>query len=274
MVELGIVDIREIIRLIKSMYGFDFSNYSLTSFKYRLEKVIAKNNLGSTESLYRKLSDEPDFFDKFMYQISVPSTEMFRDPSVWRWLREIFFNKLDDKHLINFKIWLPHCVSGCELFSLVILLKEINLLDKVKIFATAFSNESITYIKSGDYPLKKIETSVENYIRYKGERDLTDYYTQEKYAVKRDTTLLNNVEFIKDDLTYSRAPKNVKLILMRNVCVYFNPGFQELIQSKMHETLSASGNLIIGLKEGINNKSNVAPRFEVVEENESVYRKK
>jgi hypothetical protein len=57
MIELGIVDIREIIRLINKNYNFDFSNFALTSLKYRLEHVIAKNNLTSPESLFRKLSD-------------------------------------------------------------------------------------------------------------------------------------------------------------------------------------------------------------------------
>jgi len=274
MVELGIVDIREIVRLINSMYGFDFSNYSLTSFKYRLEKVIAKNNLSSPESLYRKLSDEPDFFDKFMHQISVPSTEMFRDPSLWRWLRESYFPLLEEKQLFNFKIWLPHCVSGCELYSLAILLKELNILDKIKIFATTYSNESIDYIKSGEYPLKKIEISSENYKRYQGEFDLSDYYTQEQYAVKRDTSLIKNVEFIKDDINYFRAPRNVKLIMMRNVCIYFNPGFQELIHQRMYESLSAAGNFIIGSKENIKTKGNSTALFELVEENESVYKRR
>lgn len=274
MVELGIVDIREIIRLIKSTQGFDFSTYSLTSLKYRLEKVIAKNSLSSPEALIRKLSDEPGFFDEFMHDVSVPSTEMFRDPSVWRWLREVYFPSLEEKHLLNFKIWLPFCVSGCELYSLTILLREINLLDKVKIIATTYSNKSIEYIRSGEYPLKKIEVSSENYTRYQGENALDDYYTPEKYSVRRDTSLIEGVEFIRDDHEYTRAPKNVKLILMRNVCIYFNPKMQDRIHMKMHETLSGYGNMIIGLKERIKASNTNKPLFDIVEENESVYKKR
>ncbi|MFN2126337.1 MAG: CheR family methyltransferase, partial [Anaerolineales bacterium] len=234
MVELGIVDIREIIRLINSIYGFDFSNYSLTSFKYRLENVIAKNNLNSPESLFRKLSDQPEFFDKFLHQISVPSSEMFRDPSVWRWLREVYFPSLDEKHLLNFKIWLPYCVSGGELYTLAIVLNEINLLDKVKIYATSFSDESIELIKSGEYPYKKIEISSENYRRFQGENEFTNYYKEEKYRVRREIELIKDVEFIKDDINFGNAPKNIKLILLRNVMIYFNPSFQERFIENLH----------------------------------------
>ncbi len=274
MIELGIVDIREIIRLIKAHYDFDFSSCSLTSFKYRLEHVIAKNNLNNAESLFRKLTDEPDFFDTFLHQLCVPSTEMFRDPSVWRWLRESYFPSLDEKHLMNFKIWLPYCVSGGELYSLAILLKEINLLNKVKIFASSFSNESIKNIKAGVYPFKKSEVSVENYRRFQGDTDLSDYFKREKYNVVRDTSLLKNVEFIKDDITFNNAPNNIKLILMRNVMIYFNPAHQEKILQKVHDSLSAYGNLIIGLKEQIKTNHNIHGLFEAVELNESVYKRK
>jgi chemotaxis protein methyltransferase CheR len=274
MVELGIVDIREIIRLIVKNYQFDLSNFSLTSLKYRLEHIVAKNNLSNAEGLFRKLSDQPEFFDTFLNQLCVPSSEMFRDPSLWRWLRESYFPNLEEKHLMNFKIWLPYCVSGGELYSLTILLKEINLLDNVKIIATSFSDKSIQYIKSGIYPFKKNEISIENYKRSHGDSALANYYKREKYNVARDTSLIKNVEFIKDDINFNKAPKNIKLILMRNAFIYFNPKYQEEVLLKMHESLSAYGYLIIGLKEQIGAKSSAKDLFDIVELNESVYKRK
>lgn len=273
MVELGIVDIREIIRLIKDRYNYDFSTFALTSLKYRLEYVIAKNNLSTPESMFRKIGNHPDFFETFLTQICVPSTEMFRDPSFWRWLREVYFANLDDKQLINFKIWLPYCVSGGELYSLCIFLKELNLLDKVKIIATTFSNGSLDLIKSGSYPVKKVETSSENYKRINGEKDLQEYYRQEKFDIKRDTSLIKDVEFIIDNFEFSNAPKNVKLILLRNVMIYFNPSFQDKILAMMYECLSGSGNLVVGLREQIRLNTGL-PAFEAVNLQESVYKKK
>ncbi len=274
MVELGIVDIREIIRLIKNQYDIDFSTFALTSLKYRLEHIIAKNNLSNPENLYRKLTDHRDFFDTFIHQLFVPASEMFRDPSVWRWLREEYFLKMNDKDLINFKIWLPYCVTGGELYTLCILLQELNLLQRVKIFATVFSDTSLEYIKSGEYPLKKIEISSENYTRFQGAKEFSDYYKLEQYIARRDTSLIKNIEFIKDDINFNMAPKNVKLILMRNVMIYFNPSYQEIVLEKIYEALTATGNLLIGLKELIKQSQNSHSLFETIEVNESIYKKK
>ena len=82
MVELGIVDIREIIRLIKSNYDFDFSCFALTSLKYRLEHIIAKNSLSNPESLYRKLTDERDFFDIFLLDFTADVRFLQIDPDL------------------------------------------------------------------------------------------------------------------------------------------------------------------------------------------------
>lgn len=273
MVELGIVDIREIIRIIKDKYNFDLSNFALTSLKYSLESVIFQNSFNSPESLLRRLIDDPEFIDTFIYQLSVPSTEMFRDPSLWRWMNENIFENEDTK-FDNFKIWLPYCVSGGELYTLCIALKEHDLLDKVRIFASCLTQQAIKYIKSGLYPLKKIEVSIENYTRTQAPGNFEDYYKIERNVAIRDTSLIKNVEFIKDDLDFSKGPKNTKLILMRNTLIYFNPKMQSTVLEKIHSYLSVSGYLIIGIKERVKETGAENFLFEAVDPIESVYKKK
>ena len=273
MIDLGIVDIREIIRIIDKVHGLDFSNFALTSFKYSLEKVIAKNSLVNTENLFRKLSEEPDFFDGFMADFFVPSTEMFRDPSLWRWFREDYFPSLPERHFDNFKIWIPQCVSGSELYSLCILLKELNILDKVRIIASSYSKKSIETIKSGKYPVKKLEVSIENYKRIKSDKIFNDYYSMVNNEVVRDTSLIESVEFVEDDIYFSKAPQNVKLILFRNVMIYYTPTYQNTVLEKMHKTLSASGCMVVGVNEQIG-AGKAGGLFELTNQNENVYKRK
>lgn len=272
MVELGIVDIREIIRIIGKVYNYDFSSSALTSFKYSLEKVMAQNAISNPEMLIRKLTDDKEFFDIFLHDLVVPSTEMFRDPSLWRWLREEYFPNLPPRYFDNFKIWLPKNNSGDELYTLCILLKELNILEKVKIFATVFSNKSVEFIKDGKYPLKKLEISIENYKRFHGTDSFDNYYTLKDNAAIRDNSLISSVEFIKDDITFSKAPQNVKLLMFRNSLIYCNPSQQTRLLGKMKQCLSVAGNMILGIKENIVHANNTD--FELINENESVYKRK
>ncbi|NJK85065.1 MAG: hypothetical protein HC906_02930 [Bacteroidales bacterium] len=68
---------------------------------------------------------------------------MFRDPSLWRWLREELLPQTVEKTIGKYRIWFPNCVSGGELYTLTILLKEMGLMDKVEIIATCCSEKSI-----------------------------------------------------------------------------------------------------------------------------------
>lgn len=272
MTELGIVDIREIIKNIAGKYDYDFSEYALTSFKHRLEKLMIKNNLSSVDGLIKKLKNNKGFFDIFLHEISVPSTEMFRDPSLWRWLRDELFINISDKNLGRLKIWFPNSVSGGELYSMAILLKEMDILDKVQIISSSISNKSLEYIKEGRYDLKKIEVSAENYIRFKGESNFLNYYRLDRYYAFRDTSLIKNIEFNKQSINFDNSPMNIKLILFRNSLIYFNPSLQEKILRNMYENLSATGYLILGIKERIKNLD-TNKTFEPVNELEGIYKK-
>jgi chemotaxis protein methyltransferase CheR len=273
MPELGIVDIREIVRIVKSEYDYDFGNYALTSFKQRLERLMALYSIGTIDALAEKLKKENNFFDTFLHDITVPSTEMFRDPSLWRWLREEYFPRVMDKFPGKFKIWLPACASGGELYSLAILLSESGLLDKVQIIASCLSLQSIEEIKNGSYDQKKTEISEENYKRFNGARQLSDYYKTDRTGIIRDTSLISQVEFKKLNINFDNAPQNVRLILFRNSMIYYHPSQQEKILRILYNSLSASGYLVIGIREKLNGMS-PGRDFEVANEIECVYRKR
>lgn len=274
MTQLGIVDIREIVRVVKENHQFDFSTFALTSLKYRLEKVFTKNNIRSVEVFFKKLGNEPHFFDSFIGQLLVPSTEMFRDPSVWRWMRDNIIQNLSTTELINLKIWLPYCVSGNELFTIAIILKECGILEKTKIFCSYFSDYNLEVIKSGRYPIKKHEVSGENYTRYRGDVTFDEYAKLGENFANRDTSLIKNVEFIKTDFTYSTAPSNIKIVIFRNAMIYVNPNLQNKLLEKMYHSLLATGFLTIGINESLKQSSTDNFSYEAVNESERIFRRK
>ena len=273
MAELGIVDIREINKVIKSQFNYDFSNHALTSYKHRLERIMEIHNIGSAEGFIRKIREDNNFFDLFLFDISVPSTEMFRDPSLWRWLREDFIANHIDKVSGKLRIWLPACVSGAELSSLVILLSEAEVLEKVQIIATSISEKCLSIIKDGVYDLKKLEVSQENYKRFNGQKDLSAYYRYERDYIVRNKALTAEVEFRKTGINFENAPQNVKLILFRNNMIYANPSRQEFLLQTMYRALSVAGYIALGVRERITGIS-YARDFDAVNEAEGIYRKK
>jgi chemotaxis protein methyltransferase CheR len=274
MIELSVVDTRTVIRAIKEKKKFDLSDFALTSLKYRLAKLMLQYKFNSIDVLIDKIEEQEDFYDTFIHDLLVPSTEMFRDPSLWRWLREEHFENVKDKMIgNNFRIWFPLTVDGYEVHTMAVVLKEMDLLDSVKIYVSVLSDRSIEEVKKGLISVKKYDISSENYKRYKGTASLDDYVSRIEYSITRDKDLIKNVEFIKQDSLFENAPANVKLVMFRNYCIYFSPGMQEKLINNLYDTMAPTGHLILGNKERIKNISS-SSKFEIVNDGESVFKKK
>ena len=115
--------------------------------------------------------------------------------------------------------------------------------------------QSIEEIKNGSYDQKKMEISEENYKRFNGTRQLSDYYKTDRTGIIRDTSLISQVEFKKLNINFDNAPQNVRLILFRNSMIYYHPSQQEKILRILYNSLSASGYLVIGIREKLNGMS-------------------
>lgn len=270
--ELGIVDIRSIIKLLDDVYNYDFKNHALTFFKRRVENFIKTQNLKDTEGFIQKIEKDRSFFEVFLKDICVETTEMFRDPSLWRLLKEDILPK-NIVNNPNYKIWIPEVSSGEELFSLAIVLKKLRLLDKVQIIASSISDINLERIKAGIFDPKKIEVNDANFSRVFTDNSLSDYYTLKEDGAYWDISLIENVKLIKQNIIFDDYPKGIKMIIFRNQMIYCNQILQERYLKIMHYSLVPSGHLLIGNNEKID-YWNSDKDFVLISDTESIYKKK
>jgi chemotaxis protein methyltransferase CheR len=268
--EIGIVEYRNIIKVIRETYDCDFSDYTLTSLKRRFEHIIQLHNIKHPDILIEKLRLEKSYVERFLFDISIESTEMFRDPSFWRYLRDEFFPTVL-KDTYKPRIWFPKCVSGEELFTLEIVLKEQNLAENVEIIGTCVNDLCLQRIESGYFKPLKVEVSSDNYDRYQGKGHLKDYYSLHGEQVVRNTSLIKNVNFIKQNINFDNSPQDIKLIIFRNQLIYFTQSLQDRVLKIFYDSLMTGGYLILGAKEQVGSMS--AKYFKLINEAESVYKK-
>jgi chemotaxis protein methyltransferase CheR len=270
--EIGIVETRNVIKTILDTYGYDFSDYALTSFKRRLEDIIINNGLKDADGLVYRLQNNKDYFDHFLREITPETTEMFRDPSLWRSLREDIIPDIA-RGSGKLKIWIGSFDSGEDLYSLCITLKEMNLLDQAVIYSSVISDTVTQKIQSGKIDVKQIETNEANYTRCNGTKSYSDYVRPNNGSSLFDTTLLNEVSFVKQNTFFNNAPGGVKLLLFRNQLIYFNQALQDKVINNVSNSLIAGGYLALGAKETLEN-TNASNKFTVVNDAEKIYKKK
>ncbi len=272
--EIGIVETRNVIKALFDTYGLDFRDFALTSFKRRLEEVIAKNGLKDTDGLINRITSNKAFLEHFLSDIIPETTEMFRDPSLWRALREDIIPDIV-KNSSKLKIWVAAFDSGEELYSLCILLKEMNLLDQFQIFASTISEETTKKILSGKLDAKQLEVNEANYERLNGHNSYAEYHSvaNSSGSILIDTNLISGVTFVKQDTLLNNAPSGIKLVLFRNQLIYFNQILQDKSLNAIHNSLIPGGYLVLGVKETLEN-TNSNNKFTVVNDAEKIYKKK
>lgn len=267
---MDIADIKKITTLVQAKYGYDFRDYAMSSFKRRMLRILELKSL-TTDTLLKKLNDQPGFITEFLDEVTVNVTELFRDPSFWRLLRDEVIPAI----LLNnreFRILHAGCSSGEEVISMAILLREMGIHDKVTIVATDIDPTILERAVAATYPIKSMEINEKNYIRFQGKSTIGSYYREDNGKAVFQKDLLANVTFRQYDLVTGDVFNKFDLILCRNVMIYFNQALQNEVLKKFHASLFRYGYLAIGSRESLM-WCEYANRFICVNQEEKVYRK-
>ncbi len=261
-------EIDELNELIFKYHKFDFRNYAITSLKNRYINAFKKSKEKTIDDIFNKITN-PIFFNSLLDEILVETTELFRDPFVWNRIIEVIFPKI--KQSENFRIWIPDSSSGDELYSLIILLNEKNLLEKVKIYSSNLSLNFIEKIKSGFFNTKKTEISSANYSKISN-NNFSDFVLDSGENLFVSDYIKNNVEFIVGKPTGYDSPHDINMILFRNSMIYYNRILQSETIDFLHTRLVHLGYLIIGVKENMI-YDEINYKFKLIHNTERIYQK-
>ncbi len=207
MLDIDIADLKQISALIYQKYHYDFRNYAMSSFKRRVLRIMEIKRL-TVDDLLEKLSNGSAFIHEFLAELTVDVTEMFRDPSFWRIMREEILPGIMLNHE-QFKIWHAGCSSGEEVLSMSIVLKEMGILPKVTMVATDLDTNNLEKARIGIYPIRSMALNEKNYFLFRGIGSLKDYYEEKNGMAVFDKDLLANVSFRTHDLSCGRYLRQV-----------------------------------------------------------------
>lgn len=251
-------------------YSYDFRNYSVASQKRRVLHAMHQLDCASISELQARVLHEPDIFARLLQYLTIPTSEMFRDPAYFSALRELVVPHLQTYPSI--KIWIAGCSTGEEVYSMAILLKEEGLLDRAIIYATDINPQSLEKAKKGVYPLDRMRAYTASYQMAGGRAAFSDYFTAAYGGVLFDRSLTDNVSFADHSLATDSVFSEMHLVCCRNVLIYFNRTLQERALGLFHESLCHRGFLGLGSKESID-FSSYSTRFEHIAKAERLFRK-
>ncbi len=264
------IEIQLLLDAMKMAYGHDFNGYSLDMLTRRILDTLSKSQCRYVADMIPKILRDPEFFSSLVYNISIPVTEMFRDPSFYACLRHEVLPKLRTCPRVN--IWHAGCASGEEVYSLAIVLKEENLYDKCHIYATDINDIALKKARDGVYRAGDMVRYTQNYQKAGGTGTFSDYYHAKYDWAKIDASLHDNVTFANHNLVTEGVFGEMNLVLCRNVFIYFDQALQNKVLNLFLESLDEGGFLCLGKSESPR-FSDAAAAFEDICADDRIYQR-
>ncbi len=265
------LELRLLMEAIYAKYSHDFRDYSGSSQKRRVLYALQQLECDTISTLQSKVLHDPAAFQKLLDILTIPFSEMFRDPSYFLALRQHVMPVL--RTYPSLKVWIAGCSTGEEVYSMAILLREEGLLERTMLYATDINPASLEKARQGIFPLTNVQSFTANYQASGGMAAFSDYYTAAYNAVRFDRTLAENVTFADHSLATDHVFSEMHLVCCRNVLIYFKRKLQDRALGLFHESLCHRGFLGLGSKESLD-FSEFADRFDPVVKSERLFRKR
>ncbi len=252
------------------VHGYDFTTYSRASLKRRVNRIFSLDKFPSFAEFRFRLKDDLIYLKRFVEEITVNVTEMFRDPFFYKTIRTEVLPILATYPVI--RIWHAGCSTGEEIYSMAIMLKELNLLNKSRIYATDLNPGVLDAAHKGVFQMSNMQQYSENYMLAGGSADFSSYYTAKYDFAKMQDYLKERIVFATHNLVSDRSFNEFQLIFCRNVLIYFERELQEKVFTLFDQSLENLGFLALGGKETLR-FSSIAPRYTQLENKEKIWRK-
>lgn len=265
------IELRLLIDAIYQKYHYDFRDYALASLKRRLTLATTRFGCSSLSQLQHRVLHDPAMFTQLLDYLTVPVSEMFRDPEYFRSIRRNVVPFL--RTYPSLKVWIAGCSTGEEVYSVAILLREENLLQRSLIYATDINAQSLQTASAGVYEATRIPGFTQNHRESGAPNSLSDYYTAAYGRAVFDKRLRSHIVFADHSLATDSVFAEVQLVLCRNVLIYFNRELQDRAIGLFRDALCRRGFLCIGSKESIRFSAHGSD-FEDVDAEHRIFRKR
>ncbi len=222
--------------------GVELGHYKEPQMKRRLASIMARRKITGWPDFTRALINA-ELLTDVRDTLTINVSEFYRQTDRFVELQKTFLPELL-KGRSGIKIWSAGCSIGCEPYTLAMILNEMDPRGNHQIIATDVDVPILNRAKAGDGYLPTEVRGVPKEI-------LAKYFVFNgaTYAVSNEVK--RRVTFKRHDLLTDPYPKDLDLVLCRNVVIYFNDEAKNQIYRGFADSLKPGGYLFIGGSEMI-----------------------
>jgi two-component system CheB/CheR fusion protein len=246
-----------ILQLLHERSKHDLSDYKPSTLRRRIQRRMSVHGLVSQAAYEGFVRQNPQELDLLFKEMLIGVTSFFRDPEVWKDLKESVLPGLIARSPQGGRLraWVVGCSTGEEAYSLAMLFREVvegmakeapPAADRsLQIFASDLSADAISVARKGCYP-----------DRIKAEMDparLAKFFSVKGNGYQIDKQIREMVLFAQHDVILDPPFTRLDLLSCRNVMIYFNATLQRRLIPLFGYSLRPGGALLLGGSETAGN---------------------
>lgn len=246
----------DIISLISKQTGIIPRESHKSGIKNFIDKRKTEINLNGLD-YYNYVCLNKEEMDVLLNHATVNETYFFREESQFQFLKTKVLPALHSKLALNpLRIWSAAASSGEEIYSLYLLATSLGI--KTECIATDINTSVLQKGAEGKYKpnsVKAVDGAKFHYL-------LSPYMNMEK-EVTFPKEITSKIERYQINLSKAESifPKNVHIVFIRNVFVYFTTAMRKTILQKIvDESLLPGGYLFLSMNEIGTIDTNILPK--------------
>lgn len=258
----------KLLLMLKVGVGVDFTNYKQTTIRRRIWRRMLLHRLQRLEDYVKLVEATPNELELLYSDLLIRVTSFFRDPDMFRALREQVFPKLVENRSpdVGIRIWVPGCATGEEVYSLAIslfdYLREAKVDCPVQFFGTDISDLALEKARSAIYPEPALAMLPPDQLRR--------FFTKINGHFQINKAVRDVCIFAKQNITTDPPFSRLDLISCRNVLIYLDNVLQKKVLPIFHYALRPTGYLVLGSSEAV---VSFAEYFSPADRLQKIYRK-
>lgn len=242
-------DLKVIIVLLLKIKNVDFSHYKMSTIKRRILRRMLTHKITSLKQYAELCVIQKEEINLLYTDLLINVTEFFRDSDAFLLLKKSIFPQLLKNKTLGetLRIWVAGCATGEEVYSIAMLLLEIqdtkyNTIP-FQIFASDLSKDAINEARNGEYSIQQLKNV--------SPKRLHRFFTRAKDKYRITKTLRDVCIFAPHNILRDPPFSRMDFISCRNLLIYLDTPAQKKAIATFHYALNENGCLMLGKSETI-----------------------
>jgi len=213
----------------------------------RVREGMVKASLTDPAAYVERLSSDGLLLDDLVAGLTVGETYFFRDPAMYRYLKEQFLPRLERSrprdHIL--RVWSAGCATGEEAYSAAMLLEDTAWSGRFAVMGTDISRAALVKARKATYGEWSFRTGDRSFMK--------KYFTSSGSTFTLVPRVRDHAHFQYHNLALDGCPSlaagmfGVDLILCRNVLMYLDPAVIGKVAEQFRDVLLMGGIVVTGL---------------------------